>query len=324
MNGQTYVVNIDGFVAPSITGGFENMDVEVVAEYANDGVSTNNTEDLSLMVFTADAYERQAVYVEQFTGQGCPNCPNGTKTMTAAIAGMKDPSKAVWVAHHTYGTDAFTLNESLYIADYLGVSAAPMCNINRMACDYGAGQSVLIWHPGYATSAILEENLATPSLSTLELSRTFNAEDSTLTVEVKGNSLVEEVYVTVLVIQSGMKASQSGASGTYVHNNAPRKFLTSQIGELMTLENGSYFQTYTYKVPAKIGNSRGTFDCVLDDMEVVAVVHGKITDTKNRMVHNVAKLPILETTAQNVMRAISLYRTELNSELRCLSEQVCY
>ena len=324
LNGQTYVVNIDGFVAPSITGGFENMDVEVVAEYANDGVSTNNTEDLSLMVFAAGAYERQAVYVEQFTGQGCPNCPNGTKTMTAAIAGMKDPSKAVWVAHHTYGTDAFTLNESLYIADYLGVNAAPMCNINRMACDYGAGKSVLIWHPGYATSAILEENLATPSLSTLELSRTFNAEDSTLTVEVKGNSLVEEVYVTVLVIQSGMKASQSGASGTYVHNNAPRKFLTSQIGELMTLENGNYSQTYTYKVPAKIGNSKGTFDCVLDDMEVVAVVHGKITDTKNRMVHNVAKLPMLETTAQNVMRAISLYRNESNYELRSIEEQICY
>ena len=324
LNGQSYMVNIEGFSAPAVAGAFEDVAVEIVAEYADDVVSTNNNEDLTVTVFSADAFERQSVYVEQFTGQGCPNCPNGTKTMAAAIAGMKDPSKAVWVAHHTYGTDAFTLNESLYIADYLGVNAAPMCNINRMACDYGAGKSVLIWHPGYATSAILEQNLLTPALSTIELSRTFNVEDSTLTVEVKGNSIADEVYVTVIVTQSGLKATQSGVSGSYTHNNAPRKFLTSQIGELMALEDGSYSKSYTYKVPAKIGNSKGTFDCVFENMEVVAVVHGKITNTTNRMVHNAVKLPLLETQTQNVMRAISLYRTELNSELRCLSEQVCY
>ena len=63
---------------------------------------------------------------------------------------------------------------------------------------------------------------------------------------------------------------------------------------------------------------------IVENMEVVAVVHGKITNTTNRMAHNAVKLPLLETQTQNVMRAISLYRTELNSELRCLSEQVCY
>ena len=324
LNGQSYMVNIDGFSAPAIEGAFKDVAVEIVAEYADDVVSTNNNEDLIFTVFSADAFERQSVYIEQFTGQGCPNCPNGTKTMAAAIAGMKDPSKAVWVAHHTYGTDAFTLNESLYIADYLGVNAAPMCNINRMACDYGAGQSVLIWHPGYATSAILEKNLLTPALSTIELNRTFNVEDSTLTVEVKGNSIVDEVYVTVIVTQSGLNASQSGVTGTYTHNNAPRKFLTSQIGELMTLEGGSYSKSYTYKVPAKIGGSKGTFDCVFENMEIVAVVHGKITNTTNRMVHNAVKLPLLETQTQNVMRAVSLYRTESNYELRSLAEQICY
>jgi hypothetical protein len=178
--------------------------------------------------------------VEQFTGQACPNCPGGAKAMAEAIDKLADPNKAIWVAHHTYYEDEFSLNESAVIAQILEANFAPACNINRVPRDYGMGTEELIWHPGYATKAILEAALVEPGLATIELDRTFNVADSTLTVVVKGNSLLEVTNVTVLVKQSGIVARQSSGGNNYQHNNAPRAFLTEAKGDALTLDNGNF------------------------------------------------------------------------------------
>lgn len=49
-----------------------------------------------------------------------------------------------------------------------------------------------------------------------------------------------------------------------------------------------YSVEYTYTIPEKVGG----FDCVLDDMEVVAFVHGDINDRNNREVYNADKVEI--------------------------------
>ena len=42
-------------------------------------------------------------------------------------------------------------------------------------------------------------------------------------------------------------------------------------------------------IPEKVGS----FDCVLEDMEVVAFVHGDIKDKDNREIYNADKIDIL-------------------------------
>ncbi len=320
MNGQSILVNFEGLTAPAVDGGFENINVELEADYADDVLNSNNKSEATLCVYSADAVERNMMLIEQFTGQDCGYCPGGAETLKLAIAGMKTPEKVIWVAHHYgYRADAFTLGESEVIGMALGVQGAPNCAVNRMSVDFAPGQSGLCWHPGYSTTALLEELVATPGLATIELNRSFNVADSTLTVEVKGKSLMDVANVTVLVKQSGIVARQASGGNDYKHNNAPRAFLTDAKGDVLTLENGNYTATYTYKVPTKVGD----FACVLEDMEVVAFVHGDLAKSSSRLVYNAVQVPVLETQAQNVMRAMSLYNN-YNTDLRSLSEQICY
>ena len=140
------------------------------------------------------------------------------------------------------------------------------------------------------TSSLLASLLPIPADATMELTREFNAETRELKVAVKGQSLKKVAYITVLVNQDNMVAHQSGASGDYYHT-APRAFLTAGTGDKLTLDaEGNYSVEYTYTIPEKVGD----FDCVLEDMEVVAFVHGDITDANGRDVYNADKIDVLK------------------------------
>ena len=186
--------------------------------------------------------------------------------------------------------DAFTISGTMDIANVLGVNAAPQCNIDRKVMKYNeTAKETLIWHPGYITSSLLASLIPTPAEATMELTREFNVETRELQVVVKGNSLKDVAYVTVLVNQDNMLASQAGSAGDYYHTS-PRAFLTSSLGDKLTLDaDGNYSVEYTYTIPEKVGS----FDCVLEDMEVVAFVHGDIKDKDNREIYNADKIDIL-------------------------------
>jgi hypothetical protein len=324
MNGQSVVVNFEGLKAPLVENVLEFVSVDFEADYANDGSSSNNRSKATLNVYTSESVERNAILVEQFTGQDCPNCPGGAKVMTAAIAGLEDPSKVVWVAHHTYYVDQFSLDESADIAGALGANFAPACNIDRMPVEYALGTAELIWHPGYATTKMLEIALNEPGLATIEMNRTYNAETRELTVEVKGRALESTAYITAIVTQSGIEARQAGGSASYVHNNAPRAFLTEAKGDKLELdEAGNYTFTATYTIPEKVG----TFDCLPENMNVVAFIHGSISDSKNRLVYNAEQVTVVPEVDAAVMRAMTLYNEVevdvFNIQLKPWAEQIC-
>lgn len=322
-NGQSAQVVLPAITAPKSSGP---SDLVINVEEFNviDEKTSDNKFKKSLRVYT-ETTERNNLLIEQFTGQDCGNCPGGTKQMATSIAGMKNPNKAVWVAHHYgYREDAFTLQESATIGSSLGVNAAPMCNINRTPRDYGLGKEELIWHPGYATTKLLEDALAEPGLATIEINRTYNADTRELTVEVKGRALESTAYITAIVTQSGIEARQSGASGTYTHNNAPRAFLTAAKGDKLELDaEGNYVVTYTYTIPEKVG----TFDCLPENMNVVAFIHGSISDSKNRLVYNAEQVTVVPEVDAAVMRAMTLYNEVevdmFNIQLKSWAEQIC-
>ena len=237
--------------------------------------------------------ERNAILIEQFTGQNCTNCPAGAAAIKKAISELVDPNKVCWIAHHTYlpGVgDAFTVPGNLAVANALGVTQYPMCNINRQEVEYEPGKVQLIWHPAATTSSLLASLIPMSAEATIELTREFNADTRELKVKVAGKSLKELAYITVLVNQDNMIARQAGATGDY-HHTSPRAFLTEALGDKLTLDaEGNYSVEYTYTIPEKVGG----FDCVLEDMEVVAFVHGDINDRNNREIYNADKIDILK------------------------------
>lgn len=283
MNGQSAKVEITVPVG-AVEG---NVDFAVKAKVKDEAVESEEYKS-TLNVYAG--LERNAILIEQFTGQGCSNCPAGAAAIKKSISELADPSKVCWVAHHTYmGGDVFTVDGNMDVNQALGITQWPMCNVNRKEVEYEPGNVKLIWHPAAMTSSLLASLLPTPADATMELTREFNAETRELKVAVKGQSLKDVAYITVLVNQDNMLARQSGATGDYNHTS-PRKFLTAGTGDKLTLDaEGNYSVEYTYTIPEKVGS----FDCVLEDMEVVAYVHGDINDKDNREIYNADKIDIL-------------------------------
>ena len=182
----------------------------------------------------------------------------------------------------------------------------------------------MLFRSGYATKEILEIALAEPGLATLNIARTYNADTRELTVEVKGRSIEKEAYITAIVTQSGIEAQQSGATGKYLHNNAPRKFLTTAKGNKLELDaEGNYVATFTYTIPEKVGS----FACLPENMQVVAFIHGDISNEVERLVYNADAVTVVPATEAEVMRAMTLYNEVevdmFNLQLMPWSEQIC-
>lgn len=287
--GETHYLEIPGIEAPAssetVTAKISVSSSDITTEN-----SKNNSMSAQIRIYT-EYLERNRLLIEQFTGQSCPNCPAGSATMANAIQGMNNPEKACWMAHHAgYYDDNFTLSDSKNIAQKLRVSGAPMCNINRMSANTEGGNN-LIWHPGYATSQLLDELAGEPGLATLKIDRTYNTETKELTVKVTGKSLKESAFITAIVTQSNIEATQSGVQGSYKHNNAPRKFLSSGMGDELELDSeGNYSKEFTWTIEEKVG----TFDCKPEDMDVVVFVHGNINSTKECAVYNADKVSVME------------------------------
>lgn len=271
---------------------------KITAEVSEDGVTDENTKNdkatADINVFAADAPERVCILIEEFTSQSCPNCPAGIENLREAIAGMQHPEKAAWVAHHSgYKNDIFTLNAGNTVASKLGVNFAPACIIDRMAVDYGQGVSELAWHPGYATSELLDELAAIPANATIAMNVAL--QDSTLTVDVNGMSYPNDCYITVLVCQNGIVASQSNGGNNFVHNEVVRAFLTAAEGDKLTLDGDkNYSAHFEYHIPATIkGETSAGKETATDipNMYVVAFVHGK-TSSKSA-VYNAIKANII-------------------------------
>jgi len=254
--------------------------IQVEEDGVSDDYATDNKATANINVFATDAPERTCILIEEFTSQSCPNCPDGIANLREAIEGMQHPEKAAWIAHHSgYADDIFTMTGDKTIASKLGVNFAPACIIDRMNVKYSSGAAELVWHPGYATSALLDELASIPANATINMNLSFDHSDSTLTVDVTGMSYPNDCYITVVLCQNGYVASQSSGGNDFVHNEIVRAYLTDAVGDKLTLDGDKkYSASYTYTIPASIKGetSKGKeIETDIPNMYVVAFVHGK-------------------------------------------------
>ena len=284
MNGQSYFVESPFTVSGS---GSVSVSINASVDGVTDETPNDNSVKISCTVTGSDNVRNRAL-IEQFTGQACGYCPAGAANLKAAIEATGHPEYFIWVAHHDgYYEDDFTLAESSTITDALGVNGAPNMSVNRTSV---AGQG-LVWSPYSATAVNLLGCYATPAKATLEFNHTLVGDS--ITVNVSGTTAESAAKVSVILIQSGITAKQSGANSNYVHNNAPCLFLTHAKGQDLTIcEGGAFSATLSGIIPATFGE--GNFNTVYSDIEVVVFVHGDIKSSANRNVFNADKKPLVE------------------------------
>ena len=99
------------------------------------------------------------------------------------------------------------------------------------------------------------------------------------------------------MLQNGLNYSQidyeyNTTHTDYDHNNVPRVYLTKAIGSDLTVTDGAYSWTGTVTIPEKVDD----YECVAEDMNVVAYVSIDGADVLNVDVMNAAKLSLVEGT----------------------------
>ena len=293
--GQSAVVSV---TLPSVTAGAykKSYTVEIVAT-ANEGSNASDDNKYSFVqqIYSLTGEPRNAVVVEQFTSVGCGYCPEGSRALQNAIDAMDNPEKVIWVANHNHmnGTDPFYMRQCDTLMNWFGVTGYPMIMLNRSYTDYG-----LVFGPTQVTTDMLTSALNSPTAVTLDMTREYNASTRELNVTVSGKSTFESnLLITVLVLQNGLNYSQidyeyNTTHTDYDHNNVPRVYLTKAIGSDLTVTDGAYSWTGTVTIPEKVDD----YECVAEDMNVVAYVSIDGADVLNVDVMNAAKLSLVEGT----------------------------
>lgn len=222
---------------------------------------------------------RNCILLEEFTGQDCGNCPRAIKAIRETIEAMPEGKRVAWVAHHSgYYDDDFTLAGDKNIASRFGINYAPAGMLERTKLTLEDGTDYGHLADYFADADLLNEYLAKPAEASMNMKVTLGA-DNQLTVTVLGKSNQSEAYMTVLLCQNGIKASQSGGGSSYVHNEVVRAYLTPTGGEQLSIDGEKKYKfTTTYQIPAEISGTEGkAYATDIPNMFVVAFVAGKLS-----------------------------------------------
>lgn len=271
---------------------------------------------------SADLVDRNALLIEKFTGQGCPNCPRGENQVNNAVKGYED--RVARLNHHTYGTDIFTITESEEVTYAFGVMYYPNVIVNRSYYpDFGGfafGTEML-------SSSFVKAELDKKALTSINVEDSYNVDTREYSVTVSGTGAInmKGMYVTVVLSQSGYKANQSGVS-TYVHDDFPILYMTDAMGQEITSDGKEWTVTFTKNIPEVVGQkitwqpnpyntvTEGPIDVDLSKLEIVAFVNGTWEKTiAEPMVLNAA-------TKEAATVAASVEGIEMNNALNVYAD----
>lgn len=211
------------------------------------------------LIYVKPAEVGRAVLIEDFTGQKCPNCPNGTSAISNIIEtygeenviavgihsgplGMKDSKKRV-------GLMTDTGNEYYKHWDSQNKLGQPWALFNRATAP---NENYNTW--ASYVGALISKKAAL----SLSVNNIYDAASRKLTVDVKalgtdGNTTGK---LQVWLIEDGIVAMQTMPDGNpnmeYVHNHVFRAAVNGTWGDDVTVNEGATIEKqYEYTLPEK-------------------------------------------------------------------------
>ena len=246
--------------------------------------------------------QKRNVLLEEFTGAGCGNCPDGAAVIASIkeVCGHAFHSIAIHAGPYAEtGTDLKTpFGDSLVLE--CGVDGYPAGAINRYP--YMGENLPLNMSRGYwvkTVKAALQEDAPV----NLYASASIDADTRELTVEVEycyTQAVAGETHnLNVALIQNHISGYQNQAPAGYLHEHVLRDLLTGQWGEPLTeMTQGTvYKKTYTETLPETIGGAE------LDIRNVEVVVF--VTKGRREVQNVTAAKPAISNLADPVHVGIS-------------------
>ena len=214
-------------------------------------------------VFFYEQGMERSLLVEVFTGQACSNCPYGHATMNSVLGSTAH--KVVEVVHHAgYYPDNFTMDEDMQYTLFYGSSGtyAPAFMVNRYPVA-GNGGVVQEISKSSANDALDLAGSLSPYAS-LKLESEYDA--ATREVKVKFHVLTHEEMpgaenvLNIMLVQDGLKDTQSNGGNDYAHNRACRGTVTNNAWGLKADFTPGLVVTYekTFTLPDAIRSSYWT------------------------------------------------------------------
>lgn len=172
----------------------------------------------------------RSILVEGFTGQTCPQCPNGHTNINQAIKNSDE--SIVEVSHHSgYYPDMFTMEEDMaYLFYYNGGTYAPAMTANRNAySSIGTAPVVNALENSYISAVISHAAESKPYVS-LKLASDLNEQTRELKVKLSiyphEQLPSDKVLFNVFLVQDSLIGYQSNGGSNYVHNRVFRGTVT--------------------------------------------------------------------------------------------------
>lgn len=312
------------------TSGDLAISLEVKNINGSDDADTDDNITTPSVFFYPENMER-SLLLEGFTGQDCPNCPNGHININKFLASTDKP--VIEVMHHSgYQPDIFSTEEDYDYTFFYGSGQtyAPSFMMNRTTFPNLGSVPVMNTGVEFMTAAAdAAWNNYQPYVS-LKLESDYN--NTTREVNVKativGHTALPEgqSILNVALIQNGIVARQSAGGNEYVHDNVFREALTGNSWGVLLPDNftggstTSWSKTFTlpegifssfYNNEANLTAKGFTKEDVTiatdpDKMYLVAYVGGyDINNPNKHTVYNCVKVKLGESYEQGGVTAIS-------------------
>lgn len=219
-------------------------------------------------IFFYPANMERALFVEEFTGMACVNCPSGKRRLDECLENTKQ--NTVEVLHHLgYSPDILSMDiQDAYLAFYAsGSTYAPAVMINRAQVPGVTSNGNQAPGPVFDIGT-LQVNHALDYCGTqmqpyasLSLATSYDpvSRDMKVSFSVYCHRDLPEGLnaINILIAQDSIIASQQGASDNYVHNRVCRGSLLGNawggtLPDAYTKAGSSYTWETTYNVPETI------------------------------------------------------------------------
>lgn len=231
------------------------------------------------------------VFIEDFTGHRCKNCPKAAHALeqiqdiygdrVVAIGIHSGPSEFTGPLPPDYPSDFRTADGDAIAAFFGGVPAQPIGMVNRINYT-GSGTGHYKLYPSWAseTASMIDQ------VAIAKIEATATVSGSSLNTNVKVTFIGSQsgnYKLAVYLVENGIVAPQllpdDTRDASYVHHNVLRKAISFNMGDALvsgTIADGSeYSKSYTTPIDVAWDNSNLKAICILIDdanQEVMQVI----------------------------------------------------
>lgn len=224
--------------------------------------------------------QKKAVLLEEYTGVGCGNCPDGA-AMAATIkqaGGDRFYIISIHEGHYAETEPDYRTEWGAALLEQAGDIGFPQGSLDRVQYE-GSTMNANRGSWTKRAKALMQEEAEV----NLHMEASVDAQSREMNIKVEycyPETFADEFHLlNIALLQNHVIGRQNGAGDSYSHEHMLRDLITGQWGDtLSALQPGQvYVKEYTYAVPEKVGE----IEVDIRNIELVAFVTRTTADVLN-------------------------------------------